>query len=70
MKTKFSAQGTFICPQRDKGQELRAKDRRHRMRARGKGYLPHGTKDCLWIERKQTHKQKAERDKGKGETPC
>ena len=42
-------------PQRDKGQEVRDKDRSQRNREKGKGAVgQRRTKDCLCIERRQT----------------
>jgi hypothetical protein len=47
---------------REKGKKTRQRD---------KGYLPWGTKDCLWIERTQTCSTgKWQFVKGKGKTPC
>ena len=75
-KTKFSAQRTFIWPRgtegRDKGQSQRIKGRGRREREPGKGgrgICPRGTKDCFWIEKRQTWHIGNGVDKGKKENP-
>ena len=42
-------------PQRVKGQGIRdgGRGRGQREQGRGQGYLSQGTKDCLWIEKRQ-----------------
>lgn len=60
----------IYLPQRDKGWGIREKDRRQRTIEKGKGYLSQsGTKDHLWIERRQMrHIGKQQFIKIKGET--
>lgn len=71
-KTKVSTQRRLICPRGREG--IRDKDRKQRTREKGKGtrswrdICPRPTKDWLWIESRQTHRQTAVY-KGKGETP-
>lgn len=52
-KSKFSAQGEFICPRGTKagdgGQERREREQGREVR----DFCSGGTKECLWIERRQ-----------------
>lgn len=63
-RPKFQHKGDSFAPEV-------GKDRKQRTREKGKGtrdICPRLTKDWLWIESRQTHRQMAVY-KGKGETP-